>query len=105
MKTALIGLATGAIAGALDILPMLIARQTRRDIVSAAIHWIVLGLVMAHLATPLPKWAEGMLVALLTALPVVILVAARDRGAVVPMLACSAVLGGLSGLALGAVLS
>ncbi len=105
MKTSLAGLAVGTIAAALDILPMFIGRQSRRDIVSAAVHWIVLGLVMAHLRTPLPKWLEGMLAALLTALPVVILVTARDKGAAVPMLASSAVLGALSGLALGAALS
>jgi hypothetical protein len=83
---------------------MFIARGARTDILSAAVHWIVLVLLLAYLRTPLPKWLEGAVFAVLSALPVMILVAPRDPGAPLPMLASSAVLGGLSGLALASAL-
>jgi hypothetical protein len=103
MHRFLIGLVIGTLAGVVDIVPMLLMRSSKTDLLSAFIHWLVLGLLLAHLGTPLPKWVEGIAVALLAAIPVIILVAPRDVRAVIPMLASSIILGGFSGLALGAL--
>jgi hypothetical protein len=100
MHRFLIGIVVGALAGIADVVPMLLARSSKTDILSAFTHWLFLGCVLAHLDTPLPKWAEGVVVSLLAAVPVIILVAPRDAKAIFPMLASSTVLGLLSGLAL-----
>lgn len=103
MHRFLIGFVVGALAGVADVVPMLMARSSKTDILSAFTHWLFLGLILAHLSTPFPKWLEGMVVSLLAAIPVIILVAPRDAKAIVPMLASSTVLGLLSGLAMALI--
>jgi hypothetical protein len=103
MVTVLIGLCVGAGAGILDILPMLLRRLPARAIVSAFIQWLVLGLVIAHVRSPLPQWANGLAVGLLCAIPIVLIVSESEPKSVPIILATSTVLGALCGLAVGLI--
>jgi hypothetical protein len=101
MRSLLIGLCVGAGAGILDILPMLIQRLPARATASAFVQWLVLGLVIAHVRSPLPQWAAGLAVGLLCAIPIVLIVSEKEPGSIPIILGTSAVLGAFCGLAVG----
>jgi hypothetical protein len=101
MRSLIIGLCVGAGAGILDILPMILRRLPARQTLSAFAQWLVLGLVLAHVGSPLPRWASGLVVGLLSSIPIVIIVSKGDPGSAPIILGTSALLGALCGLALG----
>jgi hypothetical protein len=103
MRSLFFALALGASAGALDILPMAVRKMQPRSLISAFLQCLVLGLVAAYVRTPLPQWAAGILAGFALALPVVILIAEKEPASVVPVLTTQALLGGLCGLASGAL--
>jgi|SRR5688572_13884966 hypothetical protein len=71
IRQSLIGLVLGAIAGLIDVTPMAMNGVGRSDVIAAFLHWVVVGLVTAHIRLPLPGFATGIAVALLVALPVI----------------------------------
>ena len=71
LRQTVVGLGLGVIAGLIDTTPMLINGVGRPDVVSAFLHWVVVGLITAHGRLPLPRLATGIVVALLIALPVI----------------------------------
>lgn len=103
MRSLIIGLCVGALAGILDIAPMLLKRLAPRSIASAFVQWLVLGLVIAHVQSPLPRWASGLAVGLLCSIPIAILVSESEPASVPVVLLTSSVLGALCGLAVGAL--
>jgi hypothetical protein len=103
MGTVLIGLCVGAGAGILDILPMLARRLPARAIASAFVQWLALGLVIAHVRSPLPQWVDGLAVGLLCSIPIVIIVSDSEPKSAPVILATSAVLGTLCGLAISLI--
>ena len=86
-------LALGSAAGLIDVLPMIPLRASQSAIASAFAHWVVLGFIIAHLQLSIPGWAKGLVVALVSAVPIAILVAPSDPGALAPIAVTSAVLG------------
>lgn len=101
MRSLFVGLCVGAVAGILDILPMLLRRMPARAILSAFIQWLVLGLVIAHVRSPLPQWANGLAVGALCSVPIVLIVSEKEPSSVPVILGTSVVLGTLCGLAVG----
>ncbi len=98
MNSLLAGLLVGFGAAVLDALPMALRRMSAASVASAAVQWLVVGLVVAHLETGLPKWADGLAAGFLCAVPIAILVSAAEPKSVPVMLAASAVLGTLCGI-------
>ncbi len=103
MHLVLIGLCVGAGAGILDILPMLLRRMPARAVESAFVQWLALGLIIAHVRSPLPQWASGLAVGFLCSLPIVLIVSDSEPGSVPIILATSALLGSLCGLAIALI--
>jgi hypothetical protein len=91
----------GALAGIVDVLPMIAMGTTTEAIVSAFLHWVFLGFVITYLVLPVRYWMKGLLVGLAAAVPVVALVSGEDPKALVPIFAFSAVLGAAVGAATG----
>lgn len=87
------GLLLGAIAAAIDSVPMLIEGLGWNECSSAALHWLGMGILIAHLKTPLPGWATGAGAALLTGLSIALLVFKDDPMAVFPIILSSLFLG------------
>jgi hypothetical protein len=98
MNSLLAGLIVGSVAAVLDALPMALRRMSVANVASAAVQWIVVGLVVAHLETGLPSWANGLAAGFLCALPIAILVSGSELKSVPVILAASAVLGTLCGI-------
>jgi hypothetical protein len=101
MRTLIVGLCVGIVAGILDIAPMLARKMPPRPILSAFLQWLALGLVIAHLRSPLPSWANGIAAGFLLSLPVAVLIAETEPGSVPIVVATSIVLGALCGIAVG----
>ncbi|GEM90355.1 hypothetical protein [Oceanithermus desulfurans] len=89
----------GAVAGLVDVAPMLARGSGARANVSAFVHWLVLGLVIPYLHWGLASWLTGALAALLLALPVIIIVTEEEPGAWLPIGVMSVFLGALVGWA------
>jgi hydrogenase/urease accessory protein HupE len=98
MTKLLISLLIGVIAGIIDIIPMIIQKLDRFAIISAFVHWVVLGVLIAYLDFSMPPWLKGVIVAELSALPILVLVWKDDPKSIIPIVIMSAILGILVGL-------
>ena len=100
MRTFLLTLLMGVVAGAIDVLPMIKRKLDRYSIASAFVFYLLLPFVIVNLNLfHTIWWAKGGIVALGLALPVILVVAKNDKKAVPPMLVMSTVLGTLIGIA------
>jgi hypothetical protein len=99
MKRILIALIIGIVAGIIDVIPMIFQKLDMYSCVSAFIHWIVLGLIIPFVTWPIKPWLKGLLIAELTAIPIMIIVYPQDPISIIPMIVFSAILGAGVGLA------
>lgn len=98
MNEILLALLIGCVAGIIDITPMIKQRLGVFAIGSAFTQWLVLGLLIPNTTLfGLSGWANGMTIAVLTALPIIILVAETDKKAVPIIISMSAILGSAVG--------
>ncbi|HBA84613.1 MAG TPA: hypothetical protein DCZ95_11005 [Verrucomicrobia bacterium] len=98
MPKLVISLGIGIVAGIIDVIPMFVQKLDKYSIISAFIHWIVLGFVISYIQIPVASWLKGILIAEMAALPIAVLVLKSDPQSVIPILLMSAVLGALVGL-------
>jgi hypothetical protein len=99
MKRILIALLIGIIAGIIDVIPMILQDLSWYANISAFVHWIVLGLIIPFIDWKFPKWLIGLVIAELSALPIVIITLEAGPDSIAPILGFSAVLGVLVGWA------
>jgi len=102
MENILTALAIGIVAGIIDVTPMIIMKLDKTANWSAFIHWIVLGLIIPFVQWNIQPWLKGMIIGLLTTLPVMIIVGAKDKKSLIPMTFFSIALGigvGIAGAA------
>ncbi|MCT4589226.1 MAG: hypothetical protein N4A71_15495 [Carboxylicivirga sp.] len=99
MTKLLTALTIGLIAGLIDILPMLIQKINKRDTISAFIHYFALGLIIPFVNWGITPWLTGLLIALLSSIPIMIIVYPRDKKAIIPMIVFSIILGSGIGMA------
>jgi len=97
MKKIVFALATGVIAGGVDILPMVLNKMDWYSTSSAFVHWIALGIIIPYVSWKIVPWAKGVVIAVITSLPIMLIVAKEDVTAIAPMLIFSVVLGALLG--------
>ncbi len=90
---------TGAVAGALDIIPM-IAQNSRSALPVGLPPIFFAGPIVFYSNLPyLPWWADGMAVTLMMALPVVLILTGKDRKAAPVILLNALLLGFLISVA------
>jgi len=100
MDTLLLSAIIGVVAGTIDAIPMLIQKLEKRAIVSAFLQYFFVSIVIVNIDLPhIVWWLQGGLISVALALPVVVLVAAKDKKAVPIILTMAAVLGTLIGVA------
>lgn len=99
MENIFIALAIGMVAGIIDVVPMIIRKVDRLSCASAFMHWLALGLIIPFMDWPIQAWLKGMVIAMLTAIPVLIMVSAKDRKAIAPICLFSLLLGAGVGVA------
>lgn len=82
MTTLTLSLCVGAAAGTLDVIPMLLQRLSLRSCLSAFCTYLFAAVIVFYSDLPyLPWWADGMAVALMMALPVVLTFVGKERKA------------------------
>ncbi len=93
MSKLLISLGIGTLAGIIDVIPMMIKKLDMYANISAFVHWVVLGIIISYVQMPVAPWFKGLIIAELSALPIIIIVAKEDKKSILPIAIMSAVLG------------
>lgn len=99
MNNFLIALIIGLVAGLIDVTPMLIMKLEKRANVSAFVHYFALGLIIPFVNWGISPPIKGIVIALLTAIPIMIIVYPKDKKAIIPMIVLSLILGAGIGIA------
>ncbi len=100
MKKVWLGIVAGAIAGVIDVIPMVIQKMTWDANLSAFFHWVTVGFFIATTNVGLKGALKGLLIAIVTLLPIAFLVWWHDPSSIVPMSISTVIFG----LALGFVI-
>lgn len=98
MSKLFISLAIGILAGIVDVVPMIIQKLDKFACWSAFVHWVIMGIIISYINIPLSPWLKGLLIAVVSALPVIILVSKEEPFSIIPILIMSAILGALVGI-------
>ena len=98
MNKIFIALIIGIIAGTIDVIPMIIQRIDKYACISAFVQWIVLGLIIPYVNWDLQPWLKGLIIAEISALPIMILILAKEPKSLIPIMVFSAILGILVGI-------
>lgn len=93
MENIFIALFIGIIAGTIDALPMIIMKMDKTACLSAFVHYLILGLIIPFVSWNIDPWLKGLIIAELSALPIMIIVYPKDKKALIPMTLFAAVLG------------
>jgi len=95
----LLTLLIGIVAGVIDVLPMIKMKVDKYSCLSAFVYYIILPFIIfsLHWFDNL-WWLKGGVVALLMAIPVIILVAKEDKKSPIAMTIMSIVLGSVIGV-------
>ena len=93
MENILIALAIGITAGIIDVTPMIFMKLDKTANWSAFVHWVVLGLIIPFVHWDMDPWLKGLIIGELSVLPVMIIVGAKDKKSLIPMVIFSAILG------------
>ncbi len=93
MNEILIALTIGIIAGIIDIIPMIIQKMDKMANLSAFTHWVVLGLIIPFVSWDIAPWLKGLIIAEISAIPILLIVASKDKKAIIPITIMSAILG------------
>ena len=93
MKSVLIALVIGIVAGLIDVIPMILQKMDKNANASAFVHWVVLGLIIPFVHWNLTPWLKGVIIAELSAIPVLFMVIPHDKKALFPIVIMSAILG------------
>lgn len=93
MNDILIALTIGIIAGIIDVIPMIIKKLDKFSNLSAFSHWVILGLIIPFVDWNVEPWVKGLILGVLSAIPIMIMVYPKDKKALIPMIIFSAILG------------
>jgi hypothetical protein len=99
MNDFLTAIIIGLVAGLIDVTPMIIMKLDKKANISAFIHYFVLGLIIPFVSWGIEPWIKGIVIALLTAIPIMIIVYPKDKKAIIPMIIFSLILGAGIGIA------
>jgi hypothetical protein len=99
MNDLLIAIIIGLVAGLIDVTPMIIMKLEKTANISAFMHYFMLGLIIPFVSWNIAPWIKGIVIALLTAIPIMIIVFPKDKKAIIPMIIFSLILGAGIGIA------
>lgn len=97
MNKKLIGILFGAIAGVIDVIPMIIQDLTWDANLSAFSMWVVVGFLISVVDLKINPILKGIIIAYLSLLPIAILIAWKEPFTLIPVGIMCTLLGGLLG--------
>ncbi len=83
----------GTAAGILNVIPLVFLGMGWHGCIATLLHWFGVSLLLTYASLPLTGAVSGMIIALLTGIPLVILIAETAVTAIIPLLISSLVLG------------
>jgi hypothetical protein len=98
MKKYLVGIGFGAIAGILDVIPMLIMKLTWDANISAFVMWVIIGFLISLSKLNLNGFLKGIVIAFLVLAPSAILIGWGDPKSLLPIIVMTLVLSSILGL-------
>lgn len=93
MQNFFIALGIGMVAGIIDAAPMAVQKMDKWACLSAFMHWVALGLIIPFVNWGMTPWLKGLVIAVLSAIPVMLMVYPQDKKAIIPIFIFSVVLG------------
>jgi hypothetical protein len=101
------GILIGIVAGMVDIAPMIVQKLDKRTVISAFLQYLFVSILIVNIDLPhIAWWLEGGLIALMMAIPVVLVVSAAPNllttsasRTISVILGMSVILGTLTGIA------
>ncbi|GAB1483357.1 hypothetical protein MASR2M78_21730 [Treponema sp.] len=100
MKTLFLSMVIGIVAGVIDIIPMILQKLEKRATISAFLQYFFVSIVIVNIDLPgIVWWAQGGLISLALAIPVIIIVSGNDRKAIPIIASMAIILGTLIGIA------
>jgi hypothetical protein len=100
MNKLLIALGIGTVIALIDVAPMILRKAPLLQIATPFVHWIVVAVLVAYSSMPLPGWAKGLVIGVITTIPFLFVLAQSHPGAVWTVAGMSVVLGLLMGVAI-----
>lgn len=97
MKKPLIGVLLGAIAGVVDVIPMVMMNLTWDANLSAFSMWVVVGFLISVVELKVLPIFKGILIAFLVLFPSAVLIGWKEPQSLIPIFAMTTVLGGTLG--------
>ena len=91
------GTSLGAIAGIIDVIPMVIQRLTWDANISAFLMWVVIGFILSITELKMNSILKGILISYLVLLPSAILIGWKEPVSLVPIIIMTTILGGALG--------
>ncbi len=85
MQKIKLGLLLGMIVGIIDVVPMIIQKMTWDVNLSAFSHWIVVGFLIAISDLKFKGVAKGLLISIVSLIPIAFLVWWNDKSSILPM--------------------
>lgn len=99
MNKLLIALSIGLIVAMLDTAPMWLRKAPLLQIATPFVHWVVVAVLVAYSSMPLPGWAKGLVIGVITTIPFLFVLAQSHPGAVWTVTGISVVLSLVVGVA------
>jgi len=100
MDKRLLGVVAGAIAGVIDVIPMMLQKLTWDANLSAFSMWVVVGFFIASTELKLHPILKGLVISYLVLLPSAFIIAWEEPITLVPILIMTTMLGGILGLSI-----
>lgn len=98
MQKTVKGLLMGAVAGVLDVIPMILQGLTWDANLSAFSMWVVIGFFLVNINLSMPGFLKGILISFLTLLPTGIIIGAQEPISLIPIGIMTIILGALLGI-------
>ena len=96
-KRIIIGVSLGAVAGIIDVIPMVAQNLTWDANLSAFSLWVVVGFMLATSNLSLPSALKGIVIAFLCLLPSMFIIGWNEPVSLVPIVVITLILGALLG--------
>ena len=105
MNKLLILLAIGTVAALIDTAPMLLRKTPWVQIATPFTHWIAAAILIGYSTMPLPNWAKGLAIGVITTISFLFVLAQSHPNAVPVVAAISVALGTALGVVIPLVLA
>lgn len=99
MNKTLKGILLGAIAGIIDVIPMVLQKLTWDANLSAFSMWVIIGFLLTKIELNIPPLLKGLVVSFLVLTPIAFIIGWENPFNLVPVFIMTIILGSLLGIA------